>query len=65
MRLKKLFRFNTISSKNVKENQPIKNIKKTPKVKGKPIQNRSQEIPTKNKWLNQEDSFGKLERGTE
>jgi hypothetical protein len=60
-----MMRFHQILTKNVRKNLPIKDIKKTPKVNGKPIQNRSQKIPTKNKWLNQEDSFGKLERGTE
>jgi len=57
-----MMRFHQILTKNVRKNLPIKDIKKTPKVNGKPIQNRSQKIPTKNKWLNQEESFGKLKR---
>ena len=48
MWLKKLFGFNKIS----------------PIVDNEIIQNNTQKKPTKNKWLNPEDSFGKLKRGT-
>ena len=49
MWLKKLFCFNKIS----------------PKMNNEPTQNNTQDKPTKNKWLNPEDSFGKLKRGTQ
>ena len=49
MWLKKLFDFNEIS----------------PKVNDQPIQNDTQEKPTKNKWLNPKENFGKLERSTD
>ena len=49
MWLKKIFCFNKIS----------------PKMNNEPTQNNTQNKPTKNKWLNPEDSFGKLKRGTE
>ena len=53
-----------ISNKKVKKNLTINGNKKTPKVNGNPIQYHSQDLPTKNKWLHPEDSFGKLEEGT-
>ena len=49
MWFKNLFGFNKIS----------------PKVNNETTQNKTQNKPTKNKWLNPEDSFGKLKRGTE
>lgn len=39
--------------------------KVSPKVNHQPIQNDTQEKPSKNKWLNPKDNFGKLKRGTE
>ena len=49
MWLKKLFDFSKIS----------------PKFNDQPIQNDTQEKPTKNKWLNPKENFGKLKRGTD
>ena len=37
----------------------------SPKVNDQPIQNDTQEKPTKNKWLHPKDNFGKLKRGTD
>jgi hypothetical protein len=54
--LKKIFDFDTTSTKQV-EKKTITNAKL--------MQFGLQEIPAKNKWLNPEDSFGKLKRGTE
>ena len=56
MWIKKLFGLKTVSTKQVKK-EPIKNIDS--------IQFGLEKKPTKNKWLNPEDSFGKLKRGTE
>jgi hypothetical protein len=56
MWLTKIFGFKTVSTKQVKK-EPLKNIDS--------IQFGSDNKPTKNKWLNPEDSFGKLKRGTE
>ena len=39
--------------------------KVSPKVNHQPTQNDTQEKPSKNKWLNPKDNFGKLKRGTE
>jgi hypothetical protein len=39
--------------------------KVSPKVNDQPIQNNTQEKPSKNNWLNPKDNFGKLKRGTD
>ena len=54
--LKKLFGVKTVSTKQVKKEE-IKNEDS--------IQFGPEKKPTKNKWLNPEDSFGKLKRGTQ
>ena len=56
MWLKKLFGIKTVSTKQVKKEE-IKNEVS--------IQFGPEKTPTKNKWLNPEDSFGKLKRGTQ
>jgi hypothetical protein len=56
MWLKKLFGFKTVSTKQVKK-EPLKNKDA--------IQFGSDKKPTKNKWLNPKDNFGKLKRGTD
>ena len=56
MWLKKIFGITTVSTKKVKK-ESIKNKDS--------IQFGPEKTPTKNKWLNPEDSFGKLKRGTE
>ena len=56
MWLKKIFGIKTVSTKKVKK-ESIKNKDS--------IQFGSDKKLTKNKWLNPEDSFGKLKRGTQ
>jgi hypothetical protein len=56
MWFKKLFGIKTVSTKQVKKEE-IKNEVS--------IQFGPEKTPTKNKWLNPKDNFGKLKRGTE
>ena len=56
MWIKKLFGVKTVSTKKVKKEE----IKIEDSIPFGP-----EKTPTKNKWLNPEDSFGKLKRGTQ